>query len=65
MLKQNKLILNCHAPKNSNPTAPIFHTATKVHKENYPIRPIVNYKPATTYAHSYFKVKINILYIRH
>ena len=49
MIKQNNLIFNGWGAKNANPSKPIFHTATKVHKQHYPIRPIVNYKSAPAY----------------
>ena len=34
---------------NSNPKAPNLRTTTKIHKENQPVRPIVNYIPAPAY----------------
>lgn len=34
---------------NSNPKAPKLRTTTKIHKENFPIRPIVNYRSAPAY----------------
>ena len=34
---------------NPNPKSPILRVTTKIHKDNLPIRPIVNYKPAPAY----------------
>jgi hypothetical protein len=32
-----------------NPTAPKFHATIKLHKENTPIRPIINWRNAPAY----------------
>jgi hypothetical protein len=34
---------------NMNPTAPTLHATVKLHKENKPIRPIINWKGAPAY----------------
>ena len=50
--KQSQLILNAqdiHNMFNPNPKAPKLRTNTKIHKINYPIRPIVNYMSAPAY----------------
>ena len=41
--KSNNFIIN------ANPSAPRLRVSTKIHKKNYPIRPIVNYKTAPAY----------------
>ena len=51
-LKQCKIVIPQERIKtliNPNPKAPMFRSTTKLHKENYPIRPIVNYTPAPAY----------------
>ena len=50
-IKQSNLIINSNNNRyiNSNPSAPKLRVTTKIHKENNPIRPIVNYKSAPAY----------------
>ena len=50
--KKSKLIINQNDKYNlinPNPKAPNLRTNTKIHKQNFPVRPVVNYIPAPAY----------------
>ena len=52
VLKQSNLIIsenNKNFIINPNPSVPKLRASTKIHKENNPIRPIVNYRTAPAY----------------
>ena len=50
-IKQSNLVIDNTNNKliNPNPSAPKLRVSIKIHKENYPIEPIVNYIPAPAY----------------
>ena len=61
LCKKSNLIINksdLNLLINPNPQAPILRTATKIHKANNPIRPIVNYIPAPAYKLKKFLKKL-------
>ena len=52
VIKQADLVIdksNNYCFLNLNPSSPKLRASTKIHKMNYPIRPIVNYKTAPAY----------------
>ena len=51
IMKQSKLVVNNLNNRliNPNPSAPKLRANTKIHKKDYQIRPVVNYKSAPAY----------------
>ena len=62
LIKQSNLVINNknNSLINSNPSAPKLRVNIKIHKKDFPIRPIVNYKSAPAY--NLQKQLVNILH---